>query len=372
MNNKTTKKTSHSKKEWNDGMLDGIILKILKSTNKKSNNKFRATDIRKALASHNIQISDKTVTSHIRNLQEFGQTTGLFSITAQRNESDTENTDSDLSTKTHIYYTFKSPLSDGHCKMLFDSFARIKGISNTHRSDIIKFMTAFKNEQTIKTMNSMNDFDDDRCANEALVQNVQRILLALNSSKALRFNYNDYNEQKKLFPRRDKDGNPKTYIVRPIKIAVHLGRYYLICQHRNHDNISNIRIDRMTSVMVIKSNITFPDISENGMSNLQKHISEHTYMFSDKVVNADIVISKNFLNDIIDWFGNSVVIYKYDTQHYKVSVKVDEASLIYWALQYSTVAVVISPESLVIKISEHLQQAANNYNNILMKDNLDG
>ena len=138
MNDKTNKKISHSKKEWNDGMLDGIILKILKS-----HNKLRATDIRKALVSHDIQISDKTVTSHIRNLQEFGQTTGLFSILEKRNESCNENTDSDISTKTHIYYTFKSPLSDGHCKMLFDSFSRIKGVSNTHRADIIKFMNRF-------------------------------------------------------------------------------------------------------------------------------------------------------------------------------------------------------------------------------------
>lgn len=367
MNDQSTPKNSHSKKEWNDGMLDGMILKILKS-----HNKLRATDIRKALASYAIQISDKTVTSHIRNLQEFGNTTNLFYIESKRNEFDIDNNDSDLSTKTHIYYTFKSPLSDGQCKMLFDSFSRIKGVSNTHRADIIKFMNSFKNEQSIKTINHLNDFDDDCCANEALVQNVQRIVLAMNSSKALRFNYNDYNEQKELVPRKDNDGNSKTYIVRPIKIAVHLGRYYLICQHRNRDNISNIRIDRMTSVIVLKSKITFPDISENNFSNLQKHLSEHIYMFSGKVVNADIVIPKNFLNDIIDWFGNSVVIYKYDSQHYKVSVKVDEISLIYWALQYSAHAVVIAPKSLVIKISEHLKQATNNYNNILMKDNLDG
>ena len=126
----------------------------------------------------------------------------------------------------------------------------------------------------------------------------------------------------------------------------------------------------MTSVFVNRSNITFPDIPENNLSNLQKHISEHTYMFSDKVINADIVIPISFLNDVIDWFGNSVVIYKYDKQHYRISVKVDETSLIYWALQYSTVAVVIAPESIVVKISEHLQQAANNYNNILMKNAL--
>ena len=126
----------------------------------------------------------------------------------------------------------------------------------------------------------------------------------------------------------------------------------------------------MTSVFVNRSNIAFPDIPENNLSNLQKHISEHTYMFSDKVINADIVIPISFLNDVIDWFGNSVVIYKYDNQHYRISVKVDETSLIYWALQYSTVAVVIAPESIVVKISEHLQQAANNYNNILMKNAL--
>ena len=367
MNDNKIKKISHSKKEWNDGTLDGIILKILKS-----HGKLRATDIRKALVQHNIQISDKTVTSHIRNLQEFGQTTGLFSIMTKRKESDTENNDLDLSTKTHIYYTFKSPLSDGQCKMLFDSFARIKGVSNEHRSDIIKFMSCFKNEQSVKAMNTMNDFEDNCCANEELVQNIQKIVLALNNSKALKFNYNDYNEQKKLTPRKDRDGNVRSYIVRPLKIAVHLGRYYLVCQHLNHNNISNIRIDRMTSVIVLKSKITFPDISENNFSNLQKHLSEHIYMFSGKVVNADIVIPKNFLNDIIDWFGNSVVIYKYDSQHYKVSVKVDEISLIYWALQYSAHAVVIAPKSLVIKISEHLKQATNNYNNILMKDNLDG
>ena len=364
MNDNEIKKTSHSKKEWNDGTLDGIILKILKS-----NNKLRATDIRKALIRHDIQISDKTVTSHIRNLQEFGQTKGLFSIITKRKESDTENNDSDLVTKTHIYYTFKSPLSDGQCKMLFDSFSRIKGISNEHRSDIIKFMACFKNEQAVKSMNHINDFEDDCGANEELVQNIQKIVFALNNSKAIKFYYNDYNEQKKLTPRKDKDGNIRSYIVRPLKITVHLGRYYLVCQHLNHNNISNIRIDRMTSVFINRSNITFPDIPENDLCSLRKHIPEHTYMFSDKVVNADIVIPKSFLNDVIDRFGNSAVIYKYDSQHYKISVKVDETSLIYWALQYSTIAVVIAPESLVIKISEHLQQAVNNYNNILMKDN---
>lgn len=352
------------KKEWNDGTLDGIILKIMKS-----GVSLRASDIRKFLTKYNIKISDKTVSAHIRNLQEFGQTTELFNISSERNGADTEDDDFDLSTKAHIYYTFRSPLSDAQCKMLFDSFARIKGVSNNHRTDIIKFMTCFKSEKYIKDMNSLKDFDDNSCANEELVRNIQSILIALDKSKALKFYYNDYDEHKKLTPRRNNDGNIRSYIVKPLKIAVHLGRYYLICQHLNHDNISNIRIDRMTSVRINKSDIKFPDILENNLSNLQKHLSEHAYMFSGKVINADIVIPISFVNDVIDWFGHSVVIYKCDARHYKISVKADETSLIYWALQYSTTAVVVAPESLVIKISEHLRQASENYNKILLKDN---
>ena len=85
-------------------------------------------------------------------------------------------------------------------------------------------------------------------------------------------------------------------------------------------------------------------------------------MYTDKPETVEFLADANIIDQIIDWFGKDIRIVKEDEKTLKVSVKVSQLAMEHWAMQYINYVKVVSPKSLVDKITENLQNAANKYN----------
>lgn len=90
-------------------------------------------------------------------------------------------------------------------------------------------------------------------------------------------------------------------------------------------------------------------------------MNEHIYMVAGHSVLATVKIDKEErINDIISWFGDKITITKKDNEIF-ATMKVNEDSLIYWAMQYGEFVEVISPIETRGKITNLLEDMIKRY-----------
>ena len=167
---------------------------------------------------------------------------------------------------------------------------------------------------------------------------------AISKNKKISFIYNSYDEKLKLRPRRKE-----IYIVSPYQMAATNGRYYLICNTDNHDNISHYRIDKMTEINMLKiPSRPKKQIKEflGGNFNLPKHMAEHIYMFSGESIWVKFWAENFMIDALVDWFGKDFKILQKDDDRLLINVKVNKTAMKFWAMQYGEYVEILKPVEL--------------------------
>ena len=84
-------------------------------------------------------------------------------------------------------------------------------------------------------------------------------------------------------------------------------------------------------------------------------------MFSGDTVEATIKLANlKTINDVVDWYGNDIVIKEKDDGIY-VILKVNELAFLYWALQYGMNIEIVKPVATKKKYVEMLKAILNKY-----------
>jgi predicted DNA-binding transcriptional regulator YafY len=85
-------------------------------------------------------------------------------------------------------------------------------------------------------------------------------------------------------------------------------------------------------------------------------------MFNDKPQNIVFYASPSIIDDVIDWFGYDIKIQE-SGEKYKITAKVSQLAMEYWALQYLNAVEIVSPVELRQKIKQDLVDALKKYEN---------
>ena len=89
---------------------------------------------------------------------------------------------------------------------------------------------------------------------------------------------------------------------------------------------------------------------------------EHIYMMSGDSENVTFEFNKKTLINVIDWFGNDIIINKgKDEDKFVATAKVNVNAMRFWALQYGDNVTIKSPKSLVDRIKEQLNNMSKRY-----------
>ena len=141
------------------------------------------------------------------------------------------------------------------------------------------------------------------------------------------------------------------------------GRYYLICNKDNYDNVANYRIDRMTSVEMLDTP-SKPRSQVAGLEEglkLEKYLYQHVHMFSGEPEKAEFIIPKSFVSVVIDFFGSHVSFFEREDGSISCNIEVSREALRHWAGQFADIVKVVSPPELVEEIRRDIRKAAENY-----------
>ena len=257
--------------------------------------------------------------------------------------------------------------TDGELRLLIDGLLFSKHIPYSQCRELVEKLEKLSSEYFRSRVGHIRTMPENSPVNKQLFLTIESLDDAMSRGRKVSFHYNSYELDEKLRPglnpRKDRSGKAREYSVSPYQIVATNGRYYLICNTDNHDDVGHYRLDRITGISVLEEPAR-PIRSVKGLENgidLPHHMAEHIYMFSGESVPVSFKMKKLILSDVIDWFGTDVVFSDPDETEVTARVKVNLQAMRLWAVQYGRYIRILSPESLAEDVKEDLKTALDNY-----------
>lgn len=197
-----------------------------------------------------------------------------------------------------------------------------------------------------------------RTSNKEVFYNVDSINYAIEKDKQISFTYNIYEKDGKLKPRTDKK-----YIVNPYFMINSKGKYFLVCNKDNYDNLSNYRIDYITNIEILNERRKgISKITKNcNKLNPVNYVNEHIYMFSGESKLFKIKLYNiKMVSELIDWFGENVK-FEEQNEYTFANLNANERAVIYWAMQYGENIEIVEPLSARTEIKRILMSMKDRY-----------
>lgn len=250
-------------------------------------------------------------------------------------------------------------LEEGELLFLVDAIYSSRSMPTKYAKDIVDKITSDYSIYTKMKFGHLEKIDDgSRANNKQLFLTIEILNEAIDGGKKVEFQYNSYGVDKKLKPK--KEG--KKYIINPYYMVNNHGKYYLVCNSDKYDNLANYKIECISNIKILNENVK-PLKSLPGQQDfsIKEYMNEHIYMMAGHSVLATVRIdNEERINDVISWFGDKILISKRSDGLF-ATMKVNEDSLIYWAMQYGDFVEVTYPVETREKIKELLNKMMNKY-----------
>ncbi len=253
--------------------------------------------------------------------------------------------------------------SDAELRLLIDSLLFSKHIPNSQCKELAGKLESLSNDYFKSHVKHIRNLPENLPANRELFLTIEVLDEAISKRHQVTFFYSNYDVDKKLHPRRGKDGKEWEYLINPYQMVATNGKYYLICNYDRYDNVVNFRLDRITGIKLLDTPVK-PMKEVRGLENgldLPKHMAEHIYMFSGDSIKVSFRAKRYLVNDVIDWFGKDVKFTDITEDEMSVSVQVNEEAMKLWAMQYALHVKILSPQSMRDEIKNNLEMSLKKY-----------
>lgn len=256
------------------------------------------------------------------------------------------------------WYLAERDFEDVELRMLIDSVLFSKSIPASQAKILIEKLKGLGSVHfESKVSHTGNIKELYHTDNKQAFINMDVIQEAIGKNRQIEFTYNVYGVDKKLHPKKET-----RYTVSPYQI-INNNRPYLICNTKNHDNISNYRIDRMTDIKILDEKsrqIRELEGLEYGFS-ISKHMAEHAYMFTDKVSRVKLCVKKSILGQVIDYFGTDFIVREETEDEVTIQIKSSEQAMVFWAMQYGEFVEVLEPKNIRDRVKDSIRLMAKKY-----------
>jgi len=358
-----------------------MVVNILEVLKKYSDENHRLTqkDIIEHLSKdYSMDVDRKAVRRNLTNLLEAGYPIGYEEIPRTYPDGETES----MLTNWYLEREFTEP----ELRLLIDGILFSCHIPQNQCKDLIEKLKGLSSCYFNAKVSHVSNLPDNRPVNTELFYTIEMLNDAISENKKVAFHYVDYGSDKQLYERKNKEDKIIRYIFNPYQMAASNGRYYLIGNHDAHNNVSNLRVDRIRKIEILEEPVK-PMEQVEGLRNgldLPKHMAEHVYMFAGESVRVKFLAPQWMMNDLIDWFGMDVQVTVPDlskttreneteTQDtgkcensekdkmLTVTVKMNRQAMFYWAMQYGCHIEVLEPADLRQNLKETAVKMAERY-----------
>ena len=301
--------------------------------------------IRAKLKECGIESDRRTIYDDISVLEKFG-----YEIMRERGRS-------------NLYYVEDRVFEPSEVMMLMTAVRATASITESKTAELLNKVSSLAGKQRGEILRKKTvEFDTVKSLNEHIYFSIDRITNAIISGKKVSFNYFDYDENLQKVYRKERK-NPqinKIYTVNPVATVCSNDKYYLICYHDNHDELTHYRIDRMSGVEVLKSSIKKSELYQSYQ--IKKHKLQLFGMYGGQEETVSLVADAKLLDAMYDKFGKSVRFNKTDDGKIAFDAVVQlSPTFMAWCCSFGNKLKVVSPQSVVEEVKKYLTQTLNQY-----------
>ena len=336
------------------------ILNILKEYSDEDHPMSQQQIADKLLEQYGMEVDRGTVKNNIMSLIDAGILTGYTTITRSSVNKETgEKEENTIYTKLYYEHDFTEP----EMHMLIDGLLFSRSVPYTPRKELIEKLGKLAGPNFSRRMQRVHSMDADAPQNRNLFWIIEVLDEAIAEGKQVEVVYGRYGTDMKLHATLNEDGTEKIQLLNPYQLAASDGRYYLICNKDNYDNVAHYRVDRIMKIRKLDTPAK-PGNQVQGLEDglkLQEWLFQHVNMFSGEPEKVEFTVRKDNVGLVIDFFGKHVSFFDKGDGTVSCHITVSLEAMKKWALQFAKDVRVESPESLVEEIRADIRKINENY-----------
>ena len=252
--------------------------------------------------------------------------------------------------KTRYHYANRT-FELAELKLLVDAVESSKFITAKKSTALVEKLMTFTSAKRAKELERhLYTTGRIKPENESVFYAVDAIHQAINTGKQISFVYCEYDLNKELVPKRER--NP--YYFSPYAMLYLEDKYYVLGYSEQHGKIITYRVDRMKSVEVLDKHIV-PRPRDFDPVDYTVNIFS---MYDGETYKVKLLCQNRLMNYIIDRFGENVHTFITDSNHFTATVDISVSQTFFaWIFQFSGGIRIISPPAVKEQYRKMLEKA---------------
>lgn len=200
----------------------------------------------------------------------------------------------------------------------------------------------------------------NKCDNEEIYYIIDMLDEAISAKQQVRFKY----RTRKIDKENKKSYTTKVFVVSPYALIWKDDRYYLVCNKDSHDNLMNLRLDRIRNITPLDT----PARPVCECSEYKEDFDPADYsskmfnMFSGRVDTVTLRCHLDLREQILDRFGTSVPLTAVDIWHFETNVEAAVSDgFVSWIMQFGDRIKVVQPQYLADMVREKARKITEIY-----------
>ncbi|MGI6763888.1 MAG: helix-turn-helix transcriptional regulator [Anaerovoracaceae bacterium] len=291
--------------------------------------------IEKLNAEYDISVDRRTIYRNVGHLVDFGY---------------------DISTHEENgmgYYLRERDFETSELRLLADAVFTAEFIPEKEGKTLIRKLQKLGSVHQTKPLNRLSAIKVNRKSpNKEIFYNIEVLDEAITKERCVEFEYVMFDMSLKQVPKREEK-----YVVSPYALYWSNNQYYLISNMAPLEGITHFRLDRIKKIVLTGTRAKPLDKSFD----LNDYVKKALFMFGGPAETFTIRCDKTILNDVIDRFGDNIIIVDSDESTFTTIIKATSQGMRLWAMHYFDTCRVLAPEWLVQDMRNALQENLKKY-----------
>lgn len=285
------------------------------------------SEIIKAMENDGISINRKTLAEYISAIDQCG-----YNIEVDRRSE-------------NLYALIDRRFDEIELRLLIDAVTYYGFIPVKRKHDLIDkilLMTSKYMRETLKPKKIYPTKTDDN----NIYYKISELMYAFLKNRKVKFKLLIYISPKK----QDYRHGGKEYTFHPYDFVINDGKYYVLGYSENHDRNINIRIDRISSLMVLDENFEYPV----GFS-ADENCNMDFYMYSGRSEKLKFFVDKQAITSWVDKFGKTTSFSNKGNGYIMEQTVEISPTFFGWIFQFKGKIKIISPQSVVEEFKDYIR-----------------
>ena len=253
--------------------------------------------------------------------------------------------------KTYLYHIGSRDFELAELKLLVDSVQSSKFITAKKSNELIEKIERIASKYEAKQLQrQVYVAERIKTMNESIYYNVDIIHNAIANNVKIRFQYFQWNVDKKQELRHDGE----YYLISPWALSWDNENYYLIGYDHKAGIIKHYRVDKMLNISETEEKREGKQLFRQ--FDMAIYAKKMFGMFDGKEQSVRIECVNSFAGVMIDRFGKSVTMIKTDEEHFVVNVTVAVSrQFLSWIISLGDGVVINAPEDVVELMKDEIR-----------------